>query len=363
MAPEAEFSLREHVPLAPLTTLGVGGTARFLATCRTSHQIRACLSWARIRGLRIQILGGGSNTVFADAGYDGVVVRIEVAGVHLEAAGDSVVIRAGAGEDWDGLVERACGLGLAGIECLSGIPGLVGATPIQNVGAYGQEVETTVVAVRGLDRATLDPVEFTNPECRFAYRESRFKGEDRDRYVIEEVSFRLRRNGKPQVSYAELARHLEQRPDMDELGVGPPALAAVRAAVLELRRRKSMVVDPDDPDTRSAGSFFLNPVLTRGAFEALQGRWRAVGGSGAIPVFDAPGGVKVAAAWLVEQAGFARGYGRGGVGTSSHHALALVNRGGTAGELLALAGEIERRVEEVFGVRLEREPVVVEAGP
>ena len=359
MALEEEFSLREDVPLAPLTTMGVGGRARYLATCRSSREIRACLVWARTRGLRVQILGGGSNTVFADAGYDGVVVRIDVPGAQFEEAGESVVARVGAGEDWDGLVQRACERGLAGIECLSGIPGLVGASPVQNVGAYGQEVEATLVALRALDRATLETVELTNRECRFGYRQSRFKHEDRDRYVIEEVSFRLRRDGRPQLRYAELTRHLEQRLDPAELGAGPQALGAVREAVLALRRRKSMVVDAGDPEARSAGSFFLNPVLTPREFEALQGRWGAAGGHGAIPVFDADGGVKVAAAWLVEQSGFQRGWTRGGAGISTHHALSLVNRGGTAGEILELAAEIERRVAEVFGVRLEREPVVV----
>jgi UDP-N-acetylmuramate dehydrogenase len=307
----------------------------------------------------VQVMGGGSNLIFSDEGFSGLVMKIGLQGVRFEDRGEECVVGVQAGQDWDRLVQASVERGLGGIECLSGIPGLVGATPMQNVGAYGQEVEDVITVVRALERETLQMVEFERQACGFAYRQSRFKNEDLGRYIIVEVEYCLKKEARPQLHYAELQRYVEEKVDIEGLESGA-ALQAVRQAVLELRRGKSMVVDAADPNARSAGSFFLNPVVSKQQFGAIEERWAAMGGEGAVPSFDAAEGVKVPAAWLVERAGFAKGYRRGGIGVSEKHALALVNWGGTTRELLQLAEQICRGVEEKFGVRLEREPVVVE---
>ncbi|MEW6753437.1 MAG: UDP-N-acetylmuramate dehydrogenase [Candidatus Latescibacterota bacterium] len=347
--------LGEGVPLAPHTTLGLGGPARYWASCARVDQVRACLPWARRRGLPVQVLGGGSNVVFADEGFEGLVLHVALRGVERVADGTGVRLTAAAGETWDAVVEACVADGLAGVECLSGIPGQVGATPIQNVGAYGQEVSQVLVEVQALDRHTLREVTFPAVDCGFGYRHSRFRGEDRDRYVITRVALRLEPQGRPAVRYAELRSRLEDSA-LDAGERGAPALRRVRQAVLALRREKSMVVDPADPNSRSAGSFFLNPRLSRGELEALRGRLPA--GTG-IPTFEAPDGVKVPAAWLIERAGFPRGLRLGGAAISDRHALALVNRGATARQLLALAARIQEGVQARFGVRLEPEPVIL----
>ena len=335
------FILRENTPLAPLTTMGLGGPARYLAECTSLAELRACLTWATAEGLPVQVLGRGSNVLFADAGYSGVVLKVGLAGIVFS----DETVEVAAGEDWDGFVQCCVERGLAGVECLSGIPGSVGATPIQNVGAYGQEVKDTIAEVRALDRQTLAEIAFAPAECGFAYRQSRFKGADRDRFIVTSVTYRLDAGGQPQIRYPELRRHVRD---------AQPTLAAVRSAVLALRRGKSMVIDPQDPNARSVGSFFLNPVLDAAAFVALQDRYPSV------PHFPDAAGVKVPAAWLVEQAGFHKGLQRGEVGISERHALALVNRRGTTRQVLALAGEIRDAVEQIFGIQLEREPVLVE---
>ena len=350
--------LRERVPLAPFTTLGLGGPARYFQECTTEPELREALTAARERGLRVQIIGGGSNLVIADAGFPGLVLKVAIGGVTLRDAADGAELVAGAGVEWDALVRQAVERGWAGIECLSGIPGTVGATPIQNVGAYGQEIADTLVSVRCLERDSLAEVVFTREQCEFVYRGSRFKGRDRDRYVVLEVTLQLRRDTLPQVRYAELVQAVGRHGGLEHLEPRE-AVRVVRDTVLELRRRKSMVLDPTDPNARSVGSFFVNPVLSAEAFDELARRRRAAGEVDGIPQFPADGRVKVPAAWLIEHAGFAKGYRLGGVGISTHHALALVNHRGTTTELLALAQSIERAVYERFGVRLEREPVMV----
>jgi UDP-N-acetylmuramate dehydrogenase len=306
----------------------------------------------------VQVFGGGSNVVFPDAGFAGLVLRVAIGGLSVRESRDTADIVAGAGVVWDELVEEAVRRGLSGIECLSGIPGLVGGTPIQNVGAYGQEVADTITRVTCLARGSLKRVSIEAAGCDFGYRTSRFKREDRDRYVVLGVTFRLRRNAVPSLSYPELASAVSAQADLSRLPP-PDAVRLVRETVLDLRRRKSMVLDAGDPNARSVGSFFLNPVLSPLAFAELERRWKTMGGSVPIPTFPAPNGVKVPAAWLVEQAGFRKGYRTDGAGISSRHALALVSLGGTTAQLLALAEAIERGVREKFGVRLEREPVVV----
>lgn len=343
------------VPLSELTTLGLGGPARRLVEARTDEEVVEAIGAADAAGEPVLVLSGGSNLVLADAGFDGTVVRILTRGVTLRRDGDSVQLRVAAGEPWDELVARSVADQLAGIECLSGIPGLTGATPIQNVGAYGQAVADSIVAVRVYDREAGAVSELGHGQCQFAYRTSRFR--HTSRYVVLDVTFALQPSplGLP-VRYGELAR---------SLGVAPGArapLAAVRDAVLTMRRRKGMVIDPGDPDSRSAGSFFLNPVLTEAEFAALARRAAERPGAQSTPPAwpEDDGRVKTSAAWLIEHAGFGRGYGDGRVGISGKHTLALVNRGGaTTEELLALARTVRHGVADAFGVTLNPEPTLV----
>jgi len=346
------LQLREHVLLAPYTTLGLGGEARYFIECSTEEQVGAALSYAAKQPLPVYVLGGGSNIVFLDSGFSGLVLRVTIGGIELRD-GPGPEVRAGAGLDWDTLVRSVVQRGWTGVECLSGIPGTVGGTPIQNVGAYGQEIADTLVSVACLDRTTLERRTFDARDCAFGYRDSRFKRADRDRYVVLEVTLRLARDQQPRIRYPELQRAVAGLGGLETVAPGE-AVRRVREAVLALRRGKSMVLDPADPNTRSVGSFFTNPVLSATAFADLAKRWSD------IPSFPADGGVKVPAAWLVEQAGFPKGYRRGGgAGISTRHALALVNLGGTSADLLALAEEVRAGVEQQFGIRLAYEPEVV----
>jgi UDP-N-acetylmuramate dehydrogenase len=349
-------SLRENVPLAPLVTLGLGGPARFFADCATVEALAAGISWARDQALPVFVLGGGSNVVVGDRGFAGLVLRVAIRGVETSVAGDDAIITAGAGEEWDWLVAYAVERNLAGLECLSGIPGRVGATPMQNVGAYGQETSDTLRSVEALDIETAKPVSFGNHECEFGYRASRFKGRDRGRYVITRVSYRLQAGGAPAVRYPELYRYLTDH------GAAAPTLRQVRDAVIAIRRRKAMVIDPTDVDSRSVGSFFMNPIVAGEAFERIrQAAGRFVQNGETMPAFPtADGRVKLSAAWLIERAGIRRGTVHGNVGTSTKHALAIVNRGGgTAREVLELCRIIQSRVRESFGVELVPEPVFI----
>src|SRR5881296_3350130 len=349
--------LREQVPLAPYTTLGLGGKARYFVECGSEDEVRAALAYAAERRLPAYVLGGGSNVVFLDSGFPGLILRLTIGGIELRD-GPSPEVRAGAGVDWDTLVQGAVRRGWTGVECLSGIPGTVGGTPIQNVGAYGQEIAETLVSVACLDRTTLERRTFTARDCGFGYRDSRFKRADRGRYVVLEVTLQLAPDQKPRIRYPELQRAVTGLGGLEAIAP-TEAVRLVRQAVLALRRGKSMVLDPADRNTRSVGSFFTNPVLARVAFAELERRWREQEGQSAIPTFAGSAGVKVPAAWLVEHAGFPKGYHEGGVGVSSRHALALVNLGGTSSQLLALADRIVSAVERRFGVRLALEPEVV----
>lgn len=340
------LTILDGVPLAPLTTLGIGGPARHYARIGAPEQLALALAWARERGLDVLVLGGGSNLFVGDDGFPGLVIHVVIDGIEYSVVDGSTEVTAGAGESWDALVAEVVERSLAGVECLSGIPGLVGATPIQNVGAYGQEVAETIVRVDAVDRTTSELVVFTNAECAFGYRDSRFKRADRDRYVVTSVTFGLANGGAPAIRYPELRQRLEAG------RIEHPSLRSVRDAVLSIRRRKSMVVDSADPDSRSAGSFFTNPVVTAEVADRIH-----VDG---MPRYPAGELVKLSAAWLIEHAGFARGHVAGNVGLSTKHALAIVNRGGgTAREVVALADDIRRRVNERFGVVLEPEPVFV----
>jgi UDP-N-acetylmuramate dehydrogenase len=330
--------LRE-VRLSGLTTLGVGGVADRVIEVEDATELVSAVRDADEAGRPLLLLGGGSNIVAPDAGWDGDVVAVRSRGI--ERTGGRLVVQAG--EPWDDVVAYAVENGLAGIEALSGIPGSTGATPVQNVGAYGQEVAQTITAVRVYDRAEKSERILAPAECGFAYRDSRLKREP-SRFVVLDVTFELDESSVSRpVGYAELARTLGV-----ELG-GTAPLAEVREAVIGLRRGKGMVLDPEDPDSRSAGSFFTNPIVAAD---------RAVDGCPSWPAGD--GRMKLSAAWLVQNAGFGRGTRDGHVGTSSRHSLALTTEpGATATELLAFADRIVATVQESFGVTLEREPTAV----
>jgi UDP-N-acetylmuramate dehydrogenase len=348
-------ALSEH------TTLRLGGPARTFLVAGTTDELVAAVTRADAAGEPVLVLGGGSNLVVSDDGFPGTVILVDSKGVSFEEAGTDdegepvVLMRADAGVEWDPLVERVVAEGLSGLEFLSGIPGRVGSTPIQNVGAYGQDVSQTIREVLVHDRRTGERRRMTNAECGFSYRDSVFKGDDR--HVVCEVVFALRRSklSRP-VAYAEVARTLGA-----EAGARVP-LERARETVLGLRRGKGMVLDPADPDTRSAGSFFTNPVVTAEEFAAVRERAAArLGADVQVPGHpDARGNVKLSAAWLIDRAGFTKGYGDGPARISGKHSLALTNPGdATTKDLLELAREVRAGVEEAFGVRLVNEPVMV----
>jgi UDP-N-acetylmuramate dehydrogenase len=346
---------RRDVPLAPLTTLGLGGLASRMAVVSDEGELVEAILQADSAGQEVFVLGGGSNVVVADEGFQGLVVRVASRGVTVEGRGSKVGLDVAAGEDWDALVERTVSEGWSGLESLAGIPGLVGGAPIQNVGAYGHEVKETIAGVRAFDRERRLFVDLPKEACAFGYRTSLFRGERR--YLVTRVRFELDVSpGSAPVLYAELARAL----GLPE-GRRAPA-SEVLSAVRALRRSKGMLIDPSDPDSASVGSFFVNPTLTRSELDALEQRI-AEGGmlreGEAVPRFRVPDGrFKIPAAWLVERAGFPKGYGSGRVGVSTKHTLALVHRGqGTTRELLELAREIRRGVASRFGVELHPEPV------
>ncbi len=340
----------EDAPLAPRCSLGVGGPARYLVEARDEATVREALVWTRARGQALRILGGGTNLVVADAGVDGLVLAVDLRGVSVQTSGSDVEVTVGAGERWDDLVRLAVERGWAGIECLSGIPGLVGATPIQNVGAYGQQVSETVMSVRALDTRDGEVHTLLPAACRFAYRDSVFKSGEPGRWVILAVRYRLRPGGAPTIRYPEVEEHLAAR------GIVAVSLAEARASVLAIRRAKSMVLDPDDRNRRSCGSFFVNPLVSAEHADRLT----ALGLAPPMPRWPQPGGrMKLSAAWLIERAGFPRGYRKGSTGLSTRHALAIVaHDGARARDVLAFAGRLQEAVRTRFGVALVPEPVV-----
>lgn len=344
--PKLPFDLKENHPLAPLTTLGVGGPARYFARAESEESVVGAVEFARQNGLALFTLGGGSNILVSDAGFNGLVLQIAISGREtFEMANNRVEVTAGAGEDWDQLVGLCVSNDLAGVECLSGIPGFVGGTPVQNVGAYGQEISETIVSVRCFDRQNGQIVDLSNEDCGFTYRTSIFNTIERDRYIVLSVRFALTGGGKPKLAYKDLIDYFDGR---------SPSLPDVREAVLSIRRSKSMVIDRDDPNSRSAGSFFKNPVVENAVFEEIMTRHADV------PHFVFGEKVKIPAAWLIENAGFTKGFTLGRAGISSKHTLALINRGGaTAAEIVALKNRIQTAVLEQFGIELCPEPVFI----
>jgi len=343
---------RADVALAEWSTMNVGGPARWFAEARTESEVVDALAWAHQRGAAVHLLGGGSNVVIADEGFDGVVIKVDIGGVESRPRDRQILYSAGAGAPWDELVATSIAANCAGLECLSGIPGLVGGTPVQNVGAYGQDVSGTITRVHVVDRETREPAEFSNPECGFGYRTSRFKRADADRYVVTRVEYALTPDGSPTIAYADIVNYFR------EPYVAAPSLAAVRRATLDIRRRKGMVIEDGNPANHSCGSFFVNPVVPRRQLAAVQAK---VGDDVPVPHYTVDDEtVKVPAAWLIERAGFAKGYRRGPVGVSPFQAQAIVNHGGAmAADVFALAAAIKRAVLQEFSIALVPEPVFV----
>jgi UDP-N-acetylmuramate dehydrogenase len=353
--------IQENIPLAPLTTLQVGGAARYFTELKREDQIGEALEFSRSRDLPLFVLGGGSNLVIADSGWPGLVLKVAIGGIaapeELKTTGSAMLFTVGAGVDWDDFVAQAVAQNCAGVECLSGIPGSVGGTPVQNVGAYGQEVSDTIESVRAFDRRLDRIVVLPRPACGFHYRSSIFNGAERGRYIILRVNYRLQRGGVPSLKYADL----EKRFGAHKV---PPTLAEVRQAVIEIRESKGMLIAPEflnqpDNDSRSAGSFFKNPIVSEAQFADLAARAASQGlDLPSYPARDAHR--KISAAWLVEHSGFSKGYAAGAAGISHKHALALVNRGNArASDILRLKEAVQSGVQKAWGISLEPEPVFV----
>ncbi len=354
------MEIRENILLAPYTTFRIGGPARWFMEASNEAQLTEAVLFARNQNAELFVMGGGSNLLVADKGFPGAVVRVVNRGIREHMDGPYTVFTAAAGENWDSFVRTTVERDFAGVECMAGIPGTVGGTPVQNVGAYGQEVGSTIVSVRALDRTTLRMADFSGSGCQFAYRRSIFNSTARDRYIVTEVSYRLRPHGAPTLVFRELADMFAGKP-------AAPTLVQVGKAVRDLRRQRGMLLVEGDPNCRSAGSFFKNPVVSESLLADISARvTKEANLSGLaqpdpIPYFAAEKGtVKLLAGWLIEHAGFPKGFALGDAGISSRHTLAIVNRGeATAASILALRDQIRKRVLERFGICLEQEPVYV----
>lgn len=342
------FEIQENVSLAEFTTFKIGGKARFFVRAKSETEIIEALEFAGQNDLEVFILGGGSNVLIADAGFDGLVLQTALKGISTFSAKDETIfVTAQAGEDWDEFVGFCVKNDLAGIECLSGIPGFVGGTPVQNVGAYGQEVSETIETVRVFDRKNREILELTNSDCKFAYRTSIFNTTEKNRFVVLAVTYALKKNGAPKIVYKDLQTFF---------GDKQPTILETRQAVLKIRSDKSMVIDPKDINTKSAGSFFKNPLVSKEKFTEMCVSW-----GDKIPSYavDAET-VKIPAAWLIEKSGFQKGYVKGNVGLSTKHTLAIINLGNaSANDVLALKEEIQRKVKKQFGVELKPEPIFI----
>jgi len=346
------LKILETIQLAPFTTLKIGGPARFFVKAQTEDEVVEAFQHAKSNGLALFVLGGGSNILVSDTGFDGLVLQIALKGKStIEGPNGKVEITAQAGEDWDEFVRYAVENDLAGIECLSGIPGLVGGTPVQNVGAYGQEVSETITNVRCFDRTTKTIVELSNVDCGFSYRKSIFNSTERDRYIVLAVTYLLAAGGKPKIVYKDLKEYFGDR---------DASLKETRGAVLAIRRAKSMVIDESDPNSRSAGSFFKNPIVDISKLDEIK-----ASGFETVPRFPAGDGlVKLPAAWLIERSGFNKGFRLGNAGISENHSLALINFGGaTAAEIVDLKNAIQAGVFEKFGIQIFPEPIFVGFDP
>ncbi len=346
------MNVQENVSLAPLTTMKVGGPARYFVENKTIAEVQGAVAFGRSRNLPLFVLGGGSNLVVSDAGWPGLVLKVGITGIGERNENGKAIFDVGAGEEWDKFAARAVARNCAGVECLSGIPGSVGGTPVQNVGAYGQEAAETIESVLTLDLRDDQIRELCGEACGFSYRTSIFNTSERGCYIILRVTYGLTPGGQPRIDYADLKRHFSGWQQI-------PTLADTREAVRRIRASKAMLITPGDADARSVGSFFKNPVLSSEQHEDLSRRAAARGLQiPSYPALDAQH--KISAAWLVEHSGFSKGYDSGHVAISSKHALAIVNRGGaTAADVVALKEHIQHRVQEIWSICLQPEPVFV----
>ena len=343
----SKLEIQENIEFASLTTLKVGGAARFFVQANTESEVVEAFSWADKNEIPLFILGGGSNILVSDDGFDGLVLQIKLRGIEH----DENLIKAQAGEDWDDFVKYCVENSLAGLECLSGIPGLVGGTPVQNVGAYGQEVSETIEKVRVFDRKTKQILELSNNDCNFSYRTSIFNSTGKNRFIVLSVTFKLLKNGEPKIVYKDLR---------EAFGDRKPNLLETRETVCKIRAEKGMLVRQGGLDSQSAGSFFKNPIVSNEVFEKIKSITESLK-IATVPSFKVDkNSVKIPAAWLIEKSGFEKGYRKGNAGLSTRHTLALTNCGNaTAGDLLALKSEIQNKVKEIFQIELHPEPVFV----
>jgi UDP-N-acetylmuramate dehydrogenase len=347
----ANIDIQEHVPLAPYTTLRIGGPARFFCEVKTEPELLEAVAFAREHNLPLFILGGGSNLLVSDAGFNGLVVHIAITSpAKTSSSANRLDITEAAGTEWNAFVLDICQQGISGVECLAGIPGSVGGTPVQNVGAYGQEVANTIIQVRALDLDTLAFATLTHKQCGFSYRRSIFNSTHRNRYVVTAVTFQFDLDATPNLTYADLQRHFAGRDQV-------PKPIDVYHAVREIRHSKGMLIIEGEPDSRSAGSFFKNPIVSESHLKEIAGTLATP--LEKVPHWPAgPGQIKLAAAWLLDQAGFHKGFIMGRAGISSRHTLALINRDhATFADIADLRDTIQREVQRRFNIQLEQEPV------
>ncbi|MCB0727550.1 MAG: UDP-N-acetylmuramate dehydrogenase [Ignavibacteriae bacterium] len=349
------MEIQKNILLSEYTTIGLGGPAAYFIDFTDTENVKEIIEYVNENKMNFIVFSGGSNIIFPDRGFDGLVLKINNKGVKTHDDGNYFYAEVNAGENWDEFVRYIIESGYSGIECLSGIPGSAGATPVQNVGAYGQEVKDTIMNVTALDRRTLEEITFDNNECGFGYRTSRFKERDKDKYIIVKVLFRFEKNKQPEIKYSELQKVIDSQDNYYSLTSIKEKIKSIRDNVLKLREKKSMLINPDDTNSRSCGSFFTNPVLNESEYD----RFKVLIKDLNVPVYKTGDEYKLSAAWLVENSGFVKGFKKGGVGISSKHSLALININGTTDELLAFSSEIEETVEKKFGIKLKKEPVVV----
>jgi UDP-N-acetylmuramate dehydrogenase len=344
----AKFRIEENHPLASLTTFNVGGPARYYVSVRSEAAFLEALNFAKSRGIPIFILGGGSNILVSDTGFDGLVIRNRIKGVTSRTEGDTSWVHVGSGEDWQGFVDWCVSEKLQGVECLAGIPGTVGASPVQNIGAYGQEVSETIFEIRALEVDTGKPILFSNEACSFGYRASIFNSTSDGKYFITGVTFRLKRNGKPSIAHRDLANHLKEACNF--------TIRHVRDSIIDIRGSKGLLVRKGHERFRSAGSFFKNPVLLVERSREIEKGFQKVGACAYQSWSLGMGEVKISAADLIQSAGFRKGYRKGNVGLSPMHALVIIAyRRATAQEVIEFTEEIQGKVKEKFDILLRPE--------
>jgi UDP-N-acetylmuramate dehydrogenase len=352
------LKILENYPLSTLTTINLGGPAKYLIECFSINDIKDAINFLREKNLKFYVISGGSNVIFPDKGFDGVIILLKNASENfeiIEQNSNSITLKINAGENWDSFVKYAVENGYWGIECLSGIPGSIGATPVQNVGAYGQEIKDVFVSLNAINVNTLEEKTFSNEECRFDYRQSRFKKEDKGKYIITDITLKLSKIEPPKIKYPELQKYISENTKYDSTDSLKEKLKIVRESVITIRKKKSMVIDANDKNTKSCGSFFMNPVLDEASYQNFLNAAESLNP----PSYKSGDNYKIPAAWLIENSDFYKGYRYQGVGISENHTLALVNYNGTTKELLEFSNLIRGKVYEKFGLKLTPEPEII----